>query len=111
VTFVYHLFPNALVTVLSNHTNLLVLEPLSVERTMVVSYSLTNSSGDVAEALESATRDAHFAAIGANEDRAVVTAIQRGVATDANESFVFGRFESAIAHFHRTLDTMLGAQG
>ena len=49
----------------------------------------------------------HFTAIGANEDRAVVSAIQRGVASDANESFVFGRFESAIVHFHRTLDAAL----
>jgi phenylpropionate dioxygenase-like ring-hydroxylating dioxygenase large terminal subunit len=107
VTFVYHIFPNALITVLSNHTNLLVLEPLSVDRTNVVSYSLTNRSGDSAEALEAATRDAHFTQIGASEDRAIVSAIQRGVASDANESFVFGRFESAIVHFHRTLDAAL----
>ena len=107
VTFVYHIFPNALVTVLSNHTNLLVLEPLDVARTRVVSYSLTNRSGDAAAVLEAATRDAHFTAIGADEDRAVVSAIQRGVASDANDSFVFGRFESAIVHFHRTLNAAL----
>jgi phenylpropionate dioxygenase-like ring-hydroxylating dioxygenase large terminal subunit len=107
VTFVYHLFPNALVTVLSNHTNLLVLEPLSVDRTNVVAYSLTNHGGDQAEALEAATRDAHFTEIGASEDRAIVSAIQRGIAGDANQSFVFGRYESAIVHFHRTLDAAL----
>jgi phenylpropionate dioxygenase-like ring-hydroxylating dioxygenase large terminal subunit len=107
VTFVYHVFPNALITVLSNHTNLLVLEPLGVDRTRVVSYSLTNRSGETAEALEAAARDAHFAAIGAEEDRAIVSAIQRGVASDANESFVFGRYESAIVHFHRTLNAAL----
>ena len=107
VTFVYHIFPNALVTVLSNHTNLLVLEPLSVDRTRVVSYSVTNRSGDAAEVLEAATRDAQFTAMGSDEDRAVVSAIQRGVASDANESFVFGRFESAIVHFHRTLNAAL----
>ena len=67
VTFVYQIFPNALVTVLSNHTNLLVLEPLSVDRTGVISYSLTNRSGDTAEALEAATRDAQFTAIGATK--------------------------------------------
>lgn len=107
VTFVYHIFPNALVTVLSNHTNLLVLEPLSVDRTRVVSYSLTNRSGDAAEVLEAVTRDTQFTAIGAEEDRAIVSAIQRGVASNANESFVFGRFESAIVHFHRTLTAAL----
>ena len=107
VTFVYHIFPNALVTVLSNHTVLLVLEPLGVDRTQVVAYSLTNREGDQAEALEAAARDAHFAEIGASEDRAVVSAIQQGTASNANESFVFGRFESAIVHFHRTLDAAL----
>ena len=107
VTFVYHIFPNALITMLSNHTNLLVLEPLSVDRTNVVAYSLTNWSGDEAEALEGATRDANFTEIGASEDRAVVSAIQRGIVSDANESFVFGRYESAIVHLHRTLSAAL----
>ena len=107
VTFVYHIFPNALITMLSNHTNLLVLEPLSVDRTNVVAYSLTNWSGDAAEALEGATRDANFTEIGASEDRAVVSAIQRGIVSDANESFVFGRYESAIVHLHRTLSAAL----
>jgi phenylpropionate dioxygenase-like ring-hydroxylating dioxygenase large terminal subunit len=109
VTFVYHIFPNALITMLSNHTNLLVLEPLSVDRTNVVAYSLTNWTGDQAEALEAATRDASFTEIGASEDRAVVSAIQRGVASGANESFVFGRYESAIVHFHRTLSAALAS--
>ena len=108
VTFVYHIFPNALITVLSNHTNLLVLEPLGIDRTNVVAYSLTNRTGDPAEALSEATRDATFTEIGAGEDRAVVSAIQRGVASNANESFTFGRFESAIVHFHRTLKAALG---
>ena len=107
VTFVYHIFPNALITMLSNHTNLLVLEPLSVDRTNVVAYSLTNWTGDPAEALEAATRDSTFTEIGASEDRAVVSAIQRGIVSDANESFVFGRYESAIVHLHRTLGAAL----
>jgi len=107
VTFVYHLFPNALITVLSNHTNLLVLEPQGVDRTNVVAYSVTNKSGDPADALEAAQRDVAFTDIGAAEDRAIVSAIQRGMASDANECFTFGRYESAIVHFHRTLDAAL----
>jgi len=107
VTFVYHIFPNALITMLSNHTNLLVLEPLSVDRTNVVAYSLTNWTGDPAQALEAATKDSNFIEIGASEDRAMVSAIQRGVRSDANESFIFGRYESAIVHFHQTLGAAL----
>jgi len=111
VTFVYHIFPNALVTVLSNHTNLLVLEPLSVDRTNVVAYSWTNRSVDDPEAMEAATRDSTFTETGASEDRAIVSAIQRGVGSTANESFIFGRYESAIVHVHRTLDAALTASG
>ncbi len=44
---------------------------------------------------------------GALRDRAVVHAIQRGLASGANDAFKFGRFESAICHFHRTLDAAL----
>ena len=44
---------------------------------------------------------------GAAEDLAISLAIQRGLASGANEYFEFGRFEAAIAHFHRTLDTAL----
>jgi len=43
-----------------------------------------------------------------SEDREVVKAIQRGLASGANDVFTFGKFESAIAHFHRTLTAALG---
>jgi len=109
VTFVYHIFPNALITMLSNHTNLLVLEPLGVDRTNVVAYSWTNRSVEDPEAMEAATRDSAFTETGASEDRAIVSAIQRGVGSSANESFIFGRYESAIVHLHRTLDAALTA--
>jgi phenylpropionate dioxygenase-like ring-hydroxylating dioxygenase large terminal subunit len=108
LTYVYHLFPNALVTVLSRHTNLVVLEPLAVDRTRLVTYALTNrgESGDEA----SAKRDQEFVnRTGGAEDLAVVLAIQRGLGSGANDSFTFGRFESAIAHFHATLASALAA--
>lgn len=105
LTYVYHLFPNALVTVLSRHTNLVVLEPVAVDRTRLVVYTLTNrGDGDA----ESARRDAAFVgSTGAAEDLAVALAVQRGLGTGANDVFTFGRFESAIAHFHRNLGAAL----
>jgi len=109
LTYVYHLFPNVLVTVLSHHTNLVVLEPVAVDRTRLVIYSLTNrgpGSGDAA----AAQRDAEFVnQTGGAEDLAVVMAIQRSIGSGANEFFSFGRFEAAIAHFHRTLAEALGS--
>jgi phenylpropionate dioxygenase-like ring-hydroxylating dioxygenase large terminal subunit len=111
LTYVYHLFPNALVTVLSRHTNLVVLEPLAVDRTRLVTYALTNpgDGAGAADAEVSARRDAEFVnRTGAAEDLAVVCAIQRSLASGANEFFTFGRFEAAIAHFHRSLAEVLG---
>jgi phenylpropionate dioxygenase-like ring-hydroxylating dioxygenase large terminal subunit len=106
LTYVYHLFPNVLVVVLSHHTKLLILEPLAVDRTRMISYALAKAGGE--EAMSEAKRDAEFfEAGGTAEDRAVVCAIQRGLASGANEAFTYGHFESAIVHFHRTLDAAL----
>lgn len=109
VTYAYHLFPNAVITVLSHHTNLVVLEPLAVDRTKLVLYRLTNRGGGVA-AKENAQRDAEFVDdTGAVEDLAVVCAIQRAIDSGANDAFTFGRFEGAISHFHRCMREALAA--
>ena len=106
LTYVYHLFPNVLVTVLSSHTKLVILEPLTIDTTKMITWSLTNSSAPGAE--EEAKRDQEFVSnIGAVEDREVTSSIQRGIASKANDVFTFGKFESAIVHFHRTLDAAL----
>jgi phenylpropionate dioxygenase-like ring-hydroxylating dioxygenase large terminal subunit len=108
LTYVYHLFPNVLITVLSRHTNVVILEPLAVDRTRQTTYTLTNGGGDDREALAEAKRDAEFVGTtGAAEDRAVVQAIQRGLGSGANDAFTFGKFESAIVHFHKTLTAAL----
>lgn len=108
LTYVYQLFPNVLITVLSRHTNVVILEPLTPATTRQISYGLTNRGlGDEASRKE-VERDAQFVAqTGASEDRAVVAAIQRGLAAGANSHFTFGRFEGAIVHFHRTLRAAL----
>ena len=109
VTYVYHLFPNALVTVLSHHTILVVFEPVAPGRTRSVAYSLAHTGGDPAAA-ETAKRDSTFVSqTGAPEDLALAESVQRNVASDANEFFTFGHFESAIVHFHRNLQAALEA--
>jgi len=107
LTYVYHLFPTALVTVLSRHTNVIVLEPLAVDRTRTYFYRLTNRGGG-AEAKQLAERDSGFVAdTGVAEDFAVVQGIQASIGSGANEHFTFGHFEPAIVHFHRTLTEAL----
>ena len=107
VTFVYHVFPNVLVSILSHHSAVVVLEPLAIDRTRMVSYRLTDR-GDDPQLLETSRRDAEFVnETGAVEDREVVRAIQRSIDSAANEYFTFGQFESLIGHFHCQLDAAL----
>ncbi len=109
VTFVYQLFPNAIIAVLSHHTVVTVLEPAGLGETRSVTYSLTNRPSGDEDPAAAAKRDAAFVSqTGAAEDNAVVCAIQKGIASGANEHFSYGRFEGAIAHFHRSLDALLG---
>jgi phenylpropionate dioxygenase-like ring-hydroxylating dioxygenase large terminal subunit len=108
LTYVYHVFPNVLVTILSRHTNLVVLEPLSPGRTRQLSWTIANDPGE--EALAEAKRDQEFVGnTGALEDRAVVLSIQQALKSNANEVFTFGKYESLIVHFHRQLNESLRA--
>lgn len=108
LTYVYHLFPNALVTVLSNHTILVVAQPETPDRTRMLAWALANVAGDDPDVLEEARRDANFVSqTGATEDLAVVLGIQSSIDSGANEFFTFGHFEPAIVHFHRNLRAAL----
>jgi phenylpropionate dioxygenase-like ring-hydroxylating dioxygenase large terminal subunit len=108
LTYVYHLFPNVLITILSRHTNVVVLEPLGVGRTRQITYTLANDPGD--EALAEARRDKDFVGnTGALEDLAVVSSIQKSIGSGANDVFTFGQFEGCIVHFHREMEAALRA--
>ena len=110
LTYVYHVFPNVLVTILSRHTNLVVLEPLSLSRTRQHNWTIANDAGE--QALAEAKRDQDFVGnTGALEDRAVVISIQQALTSNANEAFIFGKYESLIVHFHRMLDAALAKAG
>jgi len=106
VTYLYHLFPNVTVGVLSDHTTLTISEPLAPGRTRFVNYMLNNRNvqGDDPEQAARVKRDAEFVAdSGLKEDQAVVRGIQASLASRANTHFTYGHFEKAIAHFHRNL--------
>ena len=109
VTSVYMLFPNASISVLSKHTNLVILEPISPNESRWVIYSLINTDPDgTLFSLEEAKRDAVFVNdSGQEEDRAAAAAIQQTLASGANSHFTFGHFEKAIVHFHEQLERAL----
>ena len=109
VTSVYMLFPNASISVLSKHTNLVILEPISPSESRWIVYSLINTAPDGTPfSLEEANRDAVFVNdSGQEEDRAAAAAIQQTLASGANSHLTFGHFEKAIVHFHEHLERAL----
>ena len=108
LTFVYHLFPNVAVITLPEHIRVLVYEPIAVDRTRVFGYTLSAPSQRYASmGAAELERASEFAEAGGREDTAVSLSIQRGLASDANESFVFGRYEGAVADFHRSLQALI----
>jgi len=108
VTYVYQLFPNVMIAVLSHHTTMVILEPIAVDKTRVINYSLTNGILEGDEAIAKAINDAEFVNDGGNtEDIALVKSIQASIHSGANEVFTFGHYEKLIGHFHRCLDAMI----
>jgi phenylpropionate dioxygenase-like ring-hydroxylating dioxygenase large terminal subunit len=107
LTYVYHLFPNVMVATFPANRFVIVLEPLAIDRTLLITYLLGKpSDGDRqpdGEAQPTTLRGLDLVDAGAVEDREVACSIQRSIASGANEFFEFGRFESAIGHFHRAL--------
>lgn len=106
LTYVTHLFPNVILAELSHHRTLGIIEPVSVNQTKITSYHMTKSTDEAGKeaALKAAKRDIAFVnETGQQEDVDLVTSIQRGLQSKANEAFTFGHFEPAIVHFHQQL--------
>jgi len=105
VTSVYSLFPNASISVLSKHTNLVILEPISPTQSKWIIYSLVNrgnSKNLITE--DDAKKDAEFVGnTGQDEDREAARAIQETLHTKANNHLTFGYFEKAIINFHQAI--------
>jgi len=111
LTYVTHLFPNAMVATFPGRIFLVALEPLAPDRTRQLTWILSDQTDPGAGAAPASARGAELVQAGAAEDQEVVCAVQRGLASGANEFLEFGRFEAAIGHFHRTLTAALAPAG
>ncbi len=107
LTYLYHLFPNVMLATFPARIVMVALEPLAADRTRMLTWALTNHVEHDVDAEDKVKRGFQLVDAGAAEDRDVACAIQRGIASGANEFFEFGRFEQAIGHFHRTLHALL----
>ena len=107
LTYVYHLFPNVIISTFPDCMQVVVLEPISLERTRQHKYLLGRGSVDTAgapDAMRQSILDGQaFATIGAIEDLDAVMSAQQGLKSGANEHLTFGLFESAIGRLHAHL--------
>lgn len=108
VTYVYQLFPNVMLATFPDLIAMVVIDPIDVEHSMVTSYFMTKHDASELSAV-SANEAAADSLInrGAVEDNEMSAGVQRGLRAGANEFVEFGRHESAIGHFHATLDERL----
>jgi len=110
LSYLYQLFPNVIISQLTHHTVLGILEPLGTSKTRFTTYGMTHNKGQVDKesALANALKDREFVSqTGQEEDIAVVEAAQLSLASGANTHFTFGHFEPNIVHFHEQLDRFL----
>jgi len=107
LTYVYHLFPNVIIATFPKRASLVINEPDGPTRTRQRTWTFADRSTLKADR-RGVSQGIDFVNEGAKEDRAVVEAIQRGLASEANAAFTYGQFESAIVHFHRQLTDRLG---
>jgi phenylpropionate dioxygenase-like ring-hydroxylating dioxygenase large terminal subunit len=103
VTFVYHLFPNAIVATFPTQRLLFILEPLAVDETRMTTYAFSTDPSQTAPAGPDLLLD------GGREDFDAARSVQRGLTSGANDFLEFGLFESAIRHFHVHLDEAVEA--
>src|SRR5262249_31399010 len=108
LTHLYHFFPNAAVATFPTHRQLLVFEPLAIDRPLTVHPAPPRLAADDA-GQASLRQGKDFVNAGLEEDRAVQIAVQRGMAAGANDVFTFGLFEGAIRHLHQNLAEALEA--
>ena len=107
LTYVYHLFPNVMVATFPSRIFLVAIEPLATDRTRLITYAMTDRDEVDVEGQAALSRGADLVNAGTVQDREVACAIQRSLASGANEFFEYGRFEGLIGHFHRALHAAL----
>src|SRR5262249_12356688 len=107
----YHLFPNVMLATFPATRFLVIIEPLAVDRTLSITYVLgrpnETSSTPRTSTEETPPRGLVLVNAGAVEDREVTCSLQRGLSGGAHEFLEFGRFESAMVHFHRALHSAI----
>jgi phenylpropionate dioxygenase-like ring-hydroxylating dioxygenase large terminal subunit len=107
LTYVYHLFPNIIISTHPGFRVVILLEPMAVNKTKQITYIVTDVEPSDGEQMSLLDKAIAVANSGIDEDRNVIFSCQQGLAAGANAYLQFGLFESAIVHFHSTLSKAL----
>jgi hypothetical protein len=88
----------------------IAIDPVDIDHSTLVVYTMVRPEIADRASVDSPKNPAgagSFIARGAVEDNEMSVGVQRGLHAGANEFVEFGRHESAIGHFHATLDKRL----
>ncbi len=110
VTFLYQLFPNVMLATFPDVISMVALDPVDVDHTTVTVYSMVRPEVAERDSLDrpsNLTGAGSLIGAGLVEDNEMSEGVQRGLHAGANSFVEFGRHESAIGHFHATLDERL----
>ena len=110
MTFVYQLFPNAMVATFPDQVSVVVVDPIDIDHSMITTYTFVTPELAEAALTAAAQQDDSTPTLierGLVEDNEMSLGVQRGLRSGANAFVEFGRHESAIGHFHATLDQRL----
>jgi len=100
----YSVLPNASILVQSDHLVLIRAQPLAIDRSEVVLSTLVPAGAAETEEAKGYFRANHeLTARALDEDFRLAEQIQRGLATGANETFRFARYEAALVAVHEIL--------
>lgn len=106
VTFVYQLFPNVMLATFPDRIFVIVVDPIDIDHSRITTYTVTTPE-NAAEQHDGAPSGPTLLDRGVVEDNEMSLGVQLGLQAGANEFVEFGRHESAIGHFHSTLDQRL----
>lgn len=113
VTYVYHLFPNVMVATFPNQVLVITIDPVDIDHTTVTIHALVTPDVIARATADPETSEGarNLLNDGGIEDNEMSEGVQRGLRAGANTFVEFGTHESAIGHFHATLDERLGSRG
>src|SRR5262249_59175676 len=84
LTYVYHLFPNAMVATFPTNVVMVVIEPLAIDRTRLLTYALTDRRDDDVDGRAALKGAQGFVEAGAAQGPAGGFALPQGLPPGAN---------------------------